>query len=267
MGALKIIIAAFFASCVVSLAQPTNVDPSTGMPRWPADGKITDTNLLAPVSFTNSFGDLITNAIPVRLFANKLVYITTDYGGGTIRLGKLPPDLQKKFGYNPANAAAADETDRQKHQAQLERNKQAAIAFQQNAEYEMRKSILKKGSRTIDGRVIQKIPAGLLVDSGREQLDEEGRTASGVSPDGSGSVWWSGPEHIREADSPGAYCLALCLLTDYPKYDQTTDGDYIHILAYPTGQYIYTTVQNSSKTVRRFSYDFDVAMMKYNLTH
>jgi hypothetical protein len=67
LEAMKTIVAAFFVSCVVSLAQPTNVDPSTGMLQWPADGKITDTNLFAPISFTNSIGDFITDAIPARI--------------------------------------------------------------------------------------------------------------------------------------------------------------------------------------------------------
>lgn len=135
IGALKTIIAAFFASCVVSLAQPTNVDPSTGMPQWPADGKITDTNLLVPVSFTNSIGNFITDAIPARLFANKLIYITANGGGGTIRLDRLPEELRERFGYNERMADLAEKNDRIKKEREDQIHHQQLQAIREQAKW------------------------------------------------------------------------------------------------------------------------------------
>lgn len=159
---MKTIIAAFFANCVVSLAQPTNVNPSTGRPQWPADGKITDTNFQMPVSFTNSIGDFIPDAIPARLFANKLIYTTAEGGGGTIRLEKLPPDLQKKFGYNPSDAAAADIADKQKkEQREQFRRQQTELAAQEaNWDAELKNAIAPfvYSKRMINNRMVNLSP-------------------------------------------------------------------------------------------------------------
>jgi hypothetical protein len=98
LGAMKTIIVALLASCVVSLAQ-TNTDSS---------GYVTNANLLTPFILTNSAGDVITNAVLVKLMPNKFVYKTPNGGEGVMRLDSLSKDLQKKFGYNPVDAFNAD---------------------------------------------------------------------------------------------------------------------------------------------------------------
>ncbi len=79
------------------------------------------------VSFTNSVGFYVTNAEVVSVAPNKLIYRAN--GGlvaGTIRLEKLPPDLQAKFNYDPDEANKADQMENDKKIA--EREKQMAIA-------------------------------------------------------------------------------------------------------------------------------------------
>jgi hypothetical protein len=218
------------------------------MPRWPTDGKITDTNLRVPISFTNSLGDFITDAIPTRLFANKLIYITAEGGGGTIRLEKLPPDLRERFGYDPEKAAQADEVDRQKHEAQLKRNKEAAYAAAL-AEYRQQ---IESSKMMIEGKVIQKLDIGLLVDSGTEIKRKSYEWAASVgAPTSGGEVKLFDPTtHLQIYNG-------LCLLTDYSKISSVVDGDIVRAVAYPNGEYSYTAVSGGSKTVRQFTCDIN----------
>jgi hypothetical protein len=95
---MKTIIAALLASCVVSLAQK-NTDNS---------GYVTNADLLTPFTLTNSAGGVITNAVLAKLTPNKFIYKAPGGVMGVLRLDSLSKDLQEKFGYNPANALAAD---------------------------------------------------------------------------------------------------------------------------------------------------------------
>ena len=211
-----------------------NFDPSTRKPRWPVDGKITDTNLLVPVSFTNSIGEFIPDAIPARLFANKLIYITTNGGGGTIRLEKLPPVLQAKFNYNHDAAAEADQVDADKKTREaVSRQQQKELADQQ-AQWDaaVNKALAKKTQFYCD--VIQKIDAGLLV------------------------------------SSPGSYSTEVSSVTllvkDYPHYDTVAAQDQILVRAFPIGLYSYTTVNHSENTIHVWTCSTNVAV-EYYLTH
>jgi hypothetical protein len=80
------------------------------------------------ISFTNTVGEYITNAEVVSLAPNKLVYRANGgLSGGTIRLEKLPPDLQAKFNYDPDEANKADQIENDKRAADLQKR----IAAQQ----------------------------------------------------------------------------------------------------------------------------------------
>jgi hypothetical protein len=118
---MKTIIVAILASCVVLLAQ-TNTDSS---------GYVTNANLLAPFTLTNSAGNVITNAVLVKLMPNKFIYKTPN-GGGMLRIDSLPKDLQEKFGYDPQAAQAADEADKQKkvRQQKFDQQQREAAAAQ-----------------------------------------------------------------------------------------------------------------------------------------
>jgi ankyrin repeat protein len=86
------------------VASGTNTDRS---------GYVTNTDLLTPFTLTNSVGDVITNAVLVKLMANKFIYKAPS-GGGMMSLSSLPENLQAKFGYDPQSVQAADEADQQK---------------------------------------------------------------------------------------------------------------------------------------------------------
>jgi len=87
------------------VASGTNTDSS---------GHVTNSALLAPFALTNSDGNIITNAVLVKLTPNKFVFQTTDASAmGTLPLASLPDDLRKKFGYDPLAAQAADNADEQ----------------------------------------------------------------------------------------------------------------------------------------------------------
>jgi ankyrin repeat protein len=77
-----------------AVASGTNTDSS---------GYVTNANLLTPFTLTNSVGDVITNAVLVKLLPNKFIYKTPDGGEGMLALKLLPEDLRAKFGCDPTN--------------------------------------------------------------------------------------------------------------------------------------------------------------------
>jgi TPR repeat protein len=82
---MKLLTASILFLCVAALAQ-TN---------W------------GTITFTNSYGLVISNAEVRKVDAKTLLYIYSN-GGGTVRLADLPRDLQARFGYmqTPTNAFA-----------------------------------------------------------------------------------------------------------------------------------------------------------------
>ena len=224
----------FWLASTFLLHAQTNTDSS---------GCVTNANLLTPFTVTNSAGEVFTNAVAVKLMPNKLIYSTPNGAMGTLRLDALPTDLQERFGYDPSKAAAADEIDGQKKTAQLQHDRRVAIALQQKADYERMAKIVMAGCRTIDGIVVQKIGAGLLVDSTfkHEVSIQRGETRI-------------------NATKERPFVDEVILLKDYHKYGTAVDDDYVGTIAYPMGDYTYTSVQNASKTIHIYTCDFDKAM-------
>jgi len=103
------------------VASGTNTDNS---------GYVTNVALLTPFTLTNSAGDVITNAVLVKLTPNKFVYQTTDASAtGMLPLASLSEDLREQFGYDPQRAQAADNADQQKiarQQQYIQRQKEFA---------------------------------------------------------------------------------------------------------------------------------------------
>jgi hypothetical protein len=108
------------------VASGTNTDSS---------GYVTNETLLTPFTLTNSVGDVITNAVLVKLTANKFVYKTDAGGMGMLPLVSLPEDLQKKFGYDAQAAQAADDAEQAKkvRQQQIVQQQQEIAVQQANA--------------------------------------------------------------------------------------------------------------------------------------
>lgn len=195
----------------VAVASGTNTDSS---------GYVTNVALLTPFTLTNSVGNLITNAVLVKLMPNKFIYKFPSGGGGMARLDSLPKDLQEKFGYNPTNAAAADEADVEKQQAELvemETERQQAI-YQDKVRRTT--TYVKSCEMHWVVTVIQNVPDGLLV---------------------------------RCPDDTTA------LIVDLNK-DTVTDDERIEGRFYPYGVYSYESVNGSKKTVRKLTPNLDHAV-------
>jgi uncharacterized protein len=195
----------------VAVASGTNTDSS---------GYVTNAALLTPFSLTNSVGDLITNAVLVKLTPNKFIYKTPDGAEGMLPLASLSQDLQKKFGYVPANAAAADAAEEQKkeRQADYEENERQGAVYQEKVRQTT--AYIKSCEMHWMVTVIQNVPDGLLV---------------------------------RCPDDTTA------LIVDLNK-ETVTDDEQIECRLYPYGVYSYESVNNSQKTVRKLTPNLDHAV-------
>lgn len=207
------------------------------------------------ITFTNKSGMVFSNATVVRIDANKLIW-RLGVAGGVIKLADLPDEVRARFGYNPVLAASADRAESERRSRQLQNQALWAAEDARRDSIAKAKKQLIDSSRTVAGKVIQKLPDGLLVDSGAEVMAEVGKTEFTYGKYSVSSVTHTG---VGEGNQPGTTCLGLVLLQDHPRYSDMVDGAYVKVIAYPIGQYQYTTVQNASKTVRKFSADLDRA--------
>jgi len=106
--------------------------------------------------------------------------------------------------------------------------------------------------RYICGKILQVLPAGLVVDSGYTNLLRTPITRSWLVP---GTVTASRASILVEGKEPGSICVGLVFLTDIPKSRRLKPKayDYVILEGYPTGQYTYTSVGNVQRTVRKFT--------------
>ena len=111
-----------------------------------------------------------------------------------------------------------------------------------------------QGRRLICGKILKLLPDGLVVDSGYTNLLRPPLNKSWLI---SGSVAASRDANTIEGREPESVCVGVVFLTDIPKSRGVSAKpklyDYVSLLAYPTGQFTYTSVGEIHKTVRRFS--------------
>jgi hypothetical protein len=117
------------------------------------------------------------------------------------------------------------------------------------------------GRRLVCGKVLNVLPDGLVVDSGYTDLLRTPLAQSWVIP---GSVSAVRNPTILELNEPGTPCVGLVFLTDIPKRQQVKNFDYVVMMGYPAGQYIYMPVPNVEKPIRKFTCGLDTAV-KLNL--
>src|SRR6266849_3419860 len=98
-----------------------------------------------------------------------------------------------------------------------------------------------KGRRLICGRVLKVSPDGLVVDSGYTDLLRPPLTQSWVVP---GTATASRDPAVLELNEPGTPCIGPVFLTDIPKRPKVSNYDYVIIMGYPAGQYIYAPAPN-----------------------
>ena len=215
---------------------------------------IAQTNLI--ISFTNTSGEFVKRAEVTKILPNK-IYYRTEAGGGSIRLDALPSNLQEKLGYDAAELRSADLAEKAKR---LDEQRLAAANLKAR-QLEGLKAIFASKSRTVSGKIIQKIPEGLLVESGQSEIDQVGHTD--VEFDRMGNMSTSTTATLQEGDTARSLCLGLVLLEDHPRYDQLVDDNVVVILAYPDGQFSYKSVGGGQKTVRKFTADFNRAFTNH----
>jgi hypothetical protein len=114
-----------------------------------------------------------------------------------------------------------------------------------------------EGRRVICGKVLKFSPDGLVVDSGYTDLLRPPLTESWVIP---GTVSVSRNPAVIELKEPGSPCIGLVFLTDTPKRRKPKVSDYVAIIAYPAGEYVYSPMPPVEKTIRKFSCGLDTAV-------
>ena len=117
------------------------------------------------------------------------------------------------------------------------------------------------GRRLICGKVLKIVPDGLVVDSGYTDLLRQPLTRSWRAPS---TVTASRNPTALELQEPGTPCFGLVFLTNIPQKPKVKIFDYVIIMGYPAGQYVYTPIPNVEKTIRKFSASLDAAI-KLNL--
>lgn len=113
------------------------------------------------------------------------------------------------------------------------------------------------GRRLICGKVLKVLPDGLVVDSGYTDLLRPPLTQSWVI---SGTVSARRNPTVLELKTPGTPCVGWIFLTDIPKRQKVKNFDYVVMMGYPAGTYVYTPAPNVKKTIRKFSAGLDTAV-------
>ena len=211
----------------------------------------------------------MSNAEVVQIFPNKLIWEqnpgTVAEVAGVVKLADLPPELQVRFRYDAQKAAATDEKEKRERAAYYQKVAATAAAMEKqqadaDAALEIHNRLanqLEQGSRMIQGQVLERIPEGLIVDSGTADIAYNEKTHYGISPQGNES--WSGPATLTEGKSPGALALSLVPLQDYPDTNMINAGS-VDIMAYPVGIYTNASANEVFRTVRIFSCNLDTAI-------
>jgi hypothetical protein len=167
---------------------------------------VTNAALLTPFTLTNSVGDVFTNAILVKLMPNKFIYKTPTGVQGMLRLNWLSKELQERFGYDAASAAAQDaieeetkmratqwqqsQMDLAQQQAELKAQSQVAVAdisstIRAKAEkewpgdYEMQKYIINQQTSAYNWLVTASTASGVP----QNVFDQIRTKAAGEWPD------------------------------------------------------------------------------------
>jgi type IV secretory pathway VirB9-like protein len=137
-------------------------------------------------------------------------------GAATIPLAKLPPDLQKQFGYDPEKAAQW-QASQQEAQAEAARKKAEKIAEQQALEKKW------AAAQRWNGAVDEILPDGIVV-----VMHSPGYVRQGSQPyDRQGHV-----RHFETVVDPQDFYI---LLVGHPKKSEFAEGNGISFYAYKDG--------------------------------
>lgn len=106
--------------------------------------------------------------------------------------------------------------------------------------------------RMVCGRILKVLPDGFIVDSGYTNLMRDPLDRSWLVPR---TAIAAHATNLLEEDRPDSVCIGLIFLTDTPKSRRikAKQCDFVLIVAYPTGQYTYTSIGTIHRTIRSFS--------------
>jgi hypothetical protein len=189
--------------------------------------------------WTTTSGTTYHDVKVVKLGDDRVIISDSD-GEAMIEIAKLPPDIQKKLGYDTVKAAAAAEVNKQLDDAdaaQSEKDKAAAVAKQ--AADDARKREALKHPFTAWGSVIEKLPDGMLI--------------KGISPvivrgaDGSNTL-----EGLHDPSAPNPV-YGIFFLKNDPDQNQLIDGAEVKLTVYADGPYSYQTTDGSTKTIDSYT--------------
>ena len=114
-----------------------------------------------------------------------------------------------------------------------------------------------QGRRLICGRVLLVATNGLVVDSGYTDLLRPPLGQSWVIP---GSASASRDPNILETREPGSPCIGLVFLTDVSKRQKVNTYDYVVMIGYPAGHYVYKPLPGVEKPIRKFAAGLETAV-------
>lgn len=200
------------------------------------------TNIL---TFTNNSGVVYSNVTVVKVEPDGILFRNSEgLVYGREKYTNMSESLQTKFGYDPIKAAEYEQKQKELRAKQAVQQATANKAAADAQASEKRRKIIDASKMVVTGKLIQKLDNGLLVESGSER---ERRTITRVMHMPGRMVRLYDPKtELQIYDG-------LCLLTDYPDQAKVVDDDVVHAIAYPNGEYSYTTVNESSKTIRKFT--------------
>lgn len=198
-------------------------------------------------TFTNVMGEAI-RVEPIRVQDGRLIY-RNESGGGSIRMGELPADIQKQFGYDQREAAVANAQERRRKELadmQAARDLAAAARLQEYREITRK---VEETRTVIWARVMQRLDGGLLIDADSVRESESELRRIGTHIEGHNG------EKVRNSAE------GIIMLCDYSKEKMTADGDKFAVIGFPIGFYEYSSVGAGKKTVRRYTTDLKKAVL------
>lgn len=209
------------------------------------------------ITFTNKTGNLIERAEVYKVDSARVYYwFTTGSGGGSVLLSDLPEVEQKRFNYQPTDAAvvlAIEATNKQRDENQA---RATAQRLQSEAALAAKKREVAKTLAILHCRVVQRIEDYLLVDCSGEG---GGRNWVGYASTPEYTEFMKGKDYWPTQKKYGSE-KGLVLLVDYPRVSKVADDDGFITIAYPVGTYEYTAVSGGKKTVRKYSCDINAAL-------
>jgi hypothetical protein len=135
--------------------------------------------------------------------------------------------------------------------ATIQPDRKEAIAAAQHVE-DIRMACIRE-RRMICGKILKVLPDGLVIDSGYSSLMGLQAKGSWLLP---GTTVATHDVNVLESHEPDAVCQGIVFLTDLPKGQKGAkpkEFDYVKLGGFPIGQYIYTSVGEVRRTVRKFT--------------